>query len=339
MNQRDIAKLAGVSSATISRVINKDPNVSGETFEKVMKIIDQYGYVQNAIARNLKKSSTKTIGYLVPDIKNPFFTSVLAGFEEMCYAKGYDIIFENTNENIEKEKKSMQTLLSYRVDGLLAVFVDCNNQYIDTFDAMGIPIVLIDRKSKNEKKHDCILIDNYRAMKMMVDHLVSFGHKDIAIAYGPVSVTPGEERLNGFYAAMKEAGIPVKEEYVIPGYFSEEGTYQSVLKLLELEKRPTALITTNNVSTIGAYRALYEKKVKIPEEISLIGMDNFQLASCLNPPITVVRRSNTEVGRLAGEMLLDRIEQGDENKNIPQRLRVLPTDLCIGRSCGKPARV
>lgn len=338
MNQRDIAKLAGVSSATISRVINKDPNVSSETYEKVMQIIKQYGYVQNAIARNLKKSSTKTIGYLVPDIKNPFFTSVLAGFEEMCYAKGYDIIFENTNENVEKEKKSMQTLLSYRVDGLLAVFVDCDNQYIDTFDSMGIPIVLIDRKSKNERKHDCILIDNFRSMKMMVDHLVAFGHRDIAIAYGPVNITPGEERLNGFYAAMKEAGIPVREEYVVPGYFSEEGTYQSVMKLLERGKWPTALITTNNVSSMGAYRAFYEKKVRIPEDISLIGMDNFPLASCLNPPITVVKRSNTEVGRLAGEMLLDRIERGEDNKNIPQRIRILPTELCIGSSCGQPRK-
>jgi DNA-binding LacI/PurR family transcriptional regulator len=338
MNQRDIAKLAGVSSATISRVVNKDPNVSPETYEKVIQVINQYGYVQNAIARNLKKSSTKTIGYLVPDIRNPFFTSVLAGFEEMCYAKGYDIIFENTYENVEKEKKSMQTLLSYRVDGLLAVFVDVENQYIDTFDSMGIPIVLIDRKAKNEQKHDCILIDNYRSMKMMVDHLAAFGHRDIAIAYGPVNVTPGEERLNGFYAAMKEAGIPVRDEYVIPGYFSEEGTYQSVKNLLETKKWPTALITTNNVSSMGAYRAFYEKKVRIPEDISLIGMDNFPLADCLNPPVTVVRRSNTEVGRLAGEMLLDRIERGEDNKSIPQRIRVLPTELSIRSSCGEPRK-
>ena len=312
--------------------------MASETHDMVLKIINQYGYVQNAIARNLKKSSTKTIGYLVPDIKNPFFTSVLVGFEEMCYAKGYDIIFENTNENVEKEKKSMKTLLSYRVDGLLAVFVDPDNKYIEKFDSMGIPIVLIDRKPKIETKHDCIIIDNYDAMKKMVNHLVSLGHTDIAMLYGPVYITPGEERLNGFYAAMKEAGIAVKEEFVVPGYFNEEDSYKSVMKLLQLKKRPTAIITSNNLTTMGAYEAMVDMKIKIPEEISLIGMDNFPLAGHLNPPITVVRRSNTDAGRIAGEMLLHRIGLGDENTKIPQRINVLPTELCIRNSCAAPRK-
>jgi Transcriptional regulators len=336
MNQKDIAKIAGVSSATISRVINQEPSVSQETYEHVMEIINQYGYVQNAIARNLKKSSTKIIGYLVPDIKNPFFTSVLAGFEEMCYKKGFDIIFENTNENVEKEKQSMQTLLRYRVDGLLAVFVDSENQYISSFESMGIPIVRIDRKSNYEMNNDCILIDNFNAMKLMVDHLVSFGHKDIAIAYGPVNITPGEERLKGFYMAMKSAGLTVKEEYVVPGYFTEGGTYNAVLNLLKLKKRPTALITTNNLSTVGAYMALSDQKIGIPEEISLIGLDNFPLATHLNPPITIIRRATTEVGKIAGEMLLERIELGEKSKSIPPRMRILETHLCEGKSCGKP---
>lgn len=336
MNQKDIAKLAGVSSATVSRVINCDTKVSPDTYEKVRKIIDEYGYVQNAIARNLKKASTKTIGYLVPDIKNPFFTSVLVGFEEMCYAKGYDIIFENTNENIEKEKKSMQTLLSYRVDGLLAVFVDTENQYIQSFDDMGIPIVLIDRKSQKETKHDCIVIDNYDAMKKMVDYLVSLGHTDIAIAHGPVNVTPGKERLDGFYAAMKQAGIKVNRDYVFCGEFSEEGTYEAVLKLLKLKKLPTALITTNNLSTMGAYAAFVDNNVKMPQDMSLLGMDDFLLAKHLSPPMTVVSRSNTTVGRIAGEMLMDRIELGEDHTRIPQRLKVLPTELCVRKSCAYP---
>jgi len=336
MNQKDIAKLAGVSSATVSRVINGDTKVTPDTFDKVMRIIKEYGYVHNAIARNLKKSSTKTIGYLVPDIRNPFFTSVLVGFEEMCYAKGYDIIFENTNESVEKEKKSMQTLLSYRVDGLLAVFVDPENQYIKSFDSMGIPIVLIDRKSKKETKHDCIIIDNYDAMKKIIDYLVSLGHRDIAIAYGPVNITPGEERLNGYYAAMKQAGIPVNNEYVVPGEFTDSGTYRAVLKLLGLKKPPTAIVTANNLSTMGAYAALVDNGISIPKDMSLIGIDDFLLAKHLSPPMTVVQRSNTAVGRIAGEMLMDRIELGEDNHRISQRLKVLPTELCIRESCSHP---
>jgi LacI family transcriptional regulator len=336
MNQKDIAKLAGVSSATVSRVINGDDNVTPDTFNKVRQIIDEYGYVHNAIARNLKKSSTKTIGYLIPDIKNPFFTSVLVGFEEMCYAKGYDIIFENTCENVEKEIKSMQTLLGLRVDGLLAVFVNPDNQLIGSFDSMGIPIVLIDRKSKTETKHDCIIIDNYDAMRKLVDHLASLGHRDIATVHGPENSTPGEERLNGFFAAMKQAGIPVNKDYVVPGQFTEEGSYKAVEQLLKLEKPPTAIITANNLSTMGAYAALVDHKIRIPKDISLVGIDDFLLAGHLTPPLTVVRRSNTAVGRIAGEMLMDRIELGDDHSRISQRLRVLPTELCIRESSAHP---
>ena len=336
MNQKDIAKLAGVSSATVSRVINGDDRVAPETFDKVSQIIDEYGYVHNAIARSLKKSSTKTIGYLVPDIKNPFFTSVLVGFEEMCYAKGYDIIFENTCENLEKEIKSMQTLLGLRVDGLLAVFVNPDNQLINSFDSMGIPIVLIDRKSKTETKHDCIIIDNYEAMKKLVEHLVSLGHTDIATISGPENLTPGEERLNGFYAAMKQMGIPINQDYVVQGLFTEEGSYNAAEQLLKLKKPPTAIITANNLSTMGAYAALSDHKIKIPQDISLVGIDDFVLAAHLNPPMTVLRRSNTTVGRVAGEMLMDRIELGNDHTRIPQRIKVLPTELCIRESSAHP---
>jgi LacI family transcriptional regulator len=336
MNQKDIAKLAGVSSATVSRVINSEDNVAPETFSKVMQIIDEYGYVHNAIARNLKKSSTKTIGYLVPDIRNPFFTSVLVGFEEMCYAKGYDIIFENTCENVDKEIKSMQTLLGLRVDGLLAVFVNPENHLIDNFDSMGIPIVLIDRKSKTETKHDYIIIDSYEAMMKMVEHLVSLGHTDIATIHGPVNLTPGEERLDGFYAAMKQMGVPVNRDYVVPGWFSEEGSYKAAEQLLKLKKPPTAIIAANNLSTMGAYTALLDHNIKIPKDISLVGIDDFALAGHLNPPLTVLRRSNTTVGRIAGEMLIDRIGLGSDHKRIPQRVRVLPTELCIRESSAQP---
>lgn len=336
MNQKDIAKLAGVSSATVSRVINGDDRVAPETFDKVSQIIDEYGYVHNAIARNLKKSSTKTIGYLVPDIKNPFFTSVLVGFEEMCYAKGYDIIFENTCENVEKEIKSMQTLLGLRVDGLLAVFVDPDNHLIGSFDSMGIPIVLIDRKSKTEAKHDCIIIDNYDAMKKLVDHLASLGHTDIATIHGQENLTPGEERLYGFFAAMKQVGIPINQDYVVPGFFSEEESYMATEQLLKLKRPPTAIITANNLSTMGAYAALVDHKIKIPEDISLVGVDDFMLASHLTPPLTVLRRSNTTVGRIAGEMLMDRIELGSDHNRLPQRIRVLPTELCVRESSAKP---
>ncbi len=333
MNQRDIAKLAGVSSATISRVINNSSSIAPETMERVQQIIKKHGYVPNVVARNLKTSSTKTIGYLVPDIKNPFFTSMLAGFEEMCYAKGYDIIFANTNENVEKEKKVMNKLMGFRVDGLLAVFVDADNREVEQFSNMNIPLVYIDRKPIRSKTllHDCILIDNYGGMRQIVEHLVGLGHKDIAILYGTQGITPGNERLDGFYMAMDEFKIPVQPQFVVPGYFSEEGCRKAVAQIMDLKHRPTAIITPNNLSTMGAYTALVEKGLKIGEDISLVGFDDFPFASHLDPPITVLKRPTTEVGRIAAEMLLERIEGSEAN--APVRERRLPTELCVRMSC------
>ncbi len=338
MNQRDIAKLAGVSSATISRVINEDPSVSPKTYERVMQVIRKHGYVQNAMARNLRMNSTKTIGYLVPDIKNPFFPSLLSGFQEMCFKKGYDIIFENTADDFEKEKKAIDTLMRYRVDGLLAVFVNADKA-IERFGNIGIPMVLIDRKATIKQEHDYLLIDNVDGIKQIVKYLASLGHKDIALLYGPKEITPGIERYNGFLAAMQEQGLAVKEEYLLPGRFVEKCSYEATKKLLALEKRPTALIAGNNLSCIGAYEALKDSGVKIPQDISLVGFDDFVLAAHLNPPITVVKRPTTEMGRIAAEMLLERIDKGNTSRKIVPRTIIVPTELCIRESCMEASKM
>ena len=333
MNQRDIAKLAGVSSATVSRVINKDKKVYPKTAKKVLQVIKENGYVQNAMARNLRMANTKTIGYLVPDIKNPFFIAMLSGFQEMCFKQGYDIIFENAADDPEKEKKALETLLRYRVAGLLAVFVDSDNEYIDVFGNMGIPVVMIDRKSSGVQKNDYLMIDNMGGVGQILDYLVSLGHTDIAMIYGPQDLTPGVERLNGFRKAMKKNGIPVKEEYLIPGLFTEEGGYHAVQELLQLKNRPTAMIGGNNLTTMGAYKALVDYKVSIPEEVSLAGFDDFPFAAHLQPPVTVIKRPNTNMGRIAAELLLERVSKVRKAKTSQPRSIVMPTQLCIRESC------
>lgn len=333
LNQRDIAKIAGVSSATVSRVINKDKKVSPKTAKKVLEIIKENGYVQNAMARNLRMANTKTIGYLVPDIKNPFFISMLSGFQEMCFKQGYDIIFENTAEDTEKENKALDTLLRYRVAGLLAVFVDTDNEYIESFVNMGIPVVMIDRISTGPQKNDYLMIDNQGGIRQIIDYLVSLGHTEIAMIYGTKELTPGIERLTGFYKVMKQKGLFVNEEFVVPGYFTEEGGYNAAKKLLALKKRPTAIIGANNLTTMGVYKALSDSGVRIPEEISIVGFDDFPFASYLQPPVTVLKRLDISMGRVAAEMLLERIAKGEESKAIKPRTIVMPTELCIRNSC------
>ena len=333
MNQRDVAKLAGVSSATVSRVINKDQSVLDKTFNRVTEVINNYGYVQNAVARNLRISKTKTIGYLVPDIGNPFFPAVLGGIEVACHKKDYDIIFENTDENKAKEKKAIDTLLRYRVDGIIAIFVDGDNEDIKRIRKMGIPMVHIDRKSEVAKDFDYVGIDNIGGMKQIVDYLSSLGHKKIAIIYGPENITPGYERLKGFKEAMKQAKLTVNEEYMVNGSFTEEGSYKCVGKLLSMKDTPTAIITANNLMSIGAYKALVDLKIDIPNEISLVGFDDFDFAAYLIPPITVINRPTWEMGKVGAELLLEKIENGSEEKAVKKI--IMATNLCIRNSCAK----
>ncbi len=332
VNQRDIAKLAGVSSATVSRVVNSDKKVSPKTMKRVLSIIKEHGYVQNAMARDLRMSNSRTIGYLVPDIKNPFFTSMLNGFQEMCFKQGYDIIFENADDDPEKEKKALDTLLRYRVAGLLAVFVNTNNQYIEKFINMGIPIVMIDRARNGIQKTDYLSLDNIGGMEKIVNYLADLGHKRIAFIGGPKDITPGYERANGFKLALKNRNIEFREEYLAQGGFSEEGGYEATERLIRLVKRPTAIIGGNNLVSMGAYKAFVDNGIQIPQELSFISFDDFPLAGHLNPPITVLNRPMTSMGHLAAELLLQRIA---ENKLPDKDLKnvVLPAELTIRNSC------
>lgn len=331
MNQRNVARLAGVSSATVSRVVNNDPNVSGETAKKVNEVIHKYGYVQNAMARNLRMANTKTIGYLVPDIRNPFFPQVLGGIESVCWKRGYDIIFENTDEKLDKEKGAINTLMRYRVDGVIADFVDPNSEDIRKVEKMGIPLVLIDRKKTIGEKTDCVVIDNIGGMEQMVKYLIDLGHTKIAMIYGSKEITPGIERLQGFNKAMREAGIVVNEDYVLNGMFSEDGGYECTYRLMKMNEPPTAIITANNVMTMGAFKALADNSIKIPADVSLAGFDDFPLAAYLTPSLTVVNRPTWEMGQTAAEILLERIENKDADH--PKKEMVLPTNLLIRGSC------
>lgn len=335
MNQREIAKLAGVSSATISRVTNNEPGVSKETAVRVRKIIKEYGYVQNAIARSLKTSNTKTIGFLVPDIANPFFPAVLSGIESLCVKNGYNLILQNTSQNALREINAVNMLLQHRVNGLLAIIVDGEGGQLEQFNLMGIPVVLIDRLTR-KGEYDSVIIDNMGGMAQGVEYLAQLGHRKIALIHGPTNISPcGEERMTGYLEAMRSAGLKIVKEHIIDGNSTEEGGYMCAKELLQSANPPTAIFTVNNLMTMGAYKALADARVKIPKELSLLGFDDFSLAAYLDPPITLVSRPTVEMGRIATEMLLERLMPREET---PYKKVVLPTSLTIRSSCAHPSR-
>jgi LacI family transcriptional regulator len=333
LNQKEIAKLAGVSSATISRVTNNDPGVSVETADRVRKIIAKYGYVQNAIARSLKTANTKTIGFLIPDISNPIFPAVLTGIEALCVKNGYNLILQNTSENSGREAIALETLLKHRVDGLIAIIVDREGNQLERFSAMGIPVALIDRLPRSGE-YDSVTIDNIGGVTQGVDYLVRLGHTKIAIIHGPTKISPcGEERLTGYLSAMNNAGLNIVKEYIVDGNSTEEGGFLCAKELMQLAKPPTAIFSVNNCMTMGSYKALAEARVKIPKEVSLLGFDDFSLAAYLSPPITLINRPTAEMGKIAMEMLLERLTQ---KANAPARKVVLPTNLTVRSSCTHP---
>lgn len=331
MNQREIARIAGVSSATVSRVINNDPRVAPKTRARVWSVIREHGYIQNSIARSLRISRTKTIGFLVPDISNPFFPAVLKGIEAVCRESHYSLILQNTSEDEIQEAKAIDTLLRSRVEGLIAIVTDSSGIQLNGFKEMNVPVVLVDRKV-SVREYDCILIDNIGGIRQAVRYLAQLGHRRIAMLYGTKTITPGEERLQGFVQAMTEVGLGIIPRYVVDGEFTEEGAYRRVVELMSLPSPPTAIITANNLMTIGAYRALVDLNAAIPASISLVGFDDFPLATHLSPPLTVVDRPTHDMGKYACTLLLQRIEGSDQDQPETQMVR-LPTRLERRGSC------
>ncbi len=333
MNLKKIAELAGVSTATVSRVINGSGPVSQHTAERVLRIVEQHGYVPDTIAKSLRVGQTRTIGFVVPDISNPFFPEVLNGAQAVCAEHGYNIILGNTNEAVETEAKVVRSLRLQRADGLLMILVDESGSTLRS--GLGgrapshLPIVFIDRYIPGFE-YDSVVIDNEGGMAQATKYLLELGHTKIAIVHGPLTTTPGERRLHGYLKAMRAAGVPVCSEYVAEGDFRARSGYELAGAIMELADPPTAIIGGNNLMTIGAFQRLADMRVSIPDGVSLVGFDDFLLAANLSPALTVVDRPMADMGRIAAELLLARIEKRDESAT---RQVVLPTRLKIRDSC------
>lgn len=333
MNQREIARLAGVSTATVSRVINNDRRVTEQTRKRVQQAIDENGYVQNMNARNLRVSHSHAIGFLISNFANPFFLDVYCGFEPVLKKLGYNIIIGNTNEDIEQEKDAIDLMLQYRVDGIVASFVGPSSQTLGKITQLGAEVLQLDRKLPHFSS-DCVVIDNIAGAMQQVEYLAKLGHTRIALIKGTDFDSNGIDRLRGFHMGMEKMGLPVRPEYIVGGEFLEDAAYRATVELLSRPERPTAIIAHNNLMCIGAYRALRDMRINIPAEISLIGFDDFEFSEHLQPSITLIDRPVREMGELAGKMMIERIEK---TYTGAARQVVFPVRLKVGGSCSVPA--
>lgn len=328
----DVARAAGVSTATVSATINKTAYVSPALQERVRKAIEEVGYHPDAIARSLKTRTTKTLGLLISDISNPFFTSVIRGIEDVATPQGYMLLLCNTDERLEKEQAYLRLLRSRRVDGVIMAPVGGVEDYGDLRSAVGAPVVFIDRRVPVQA--DAVAVDNTQGARDVVRYLVSLGHRRIGVIAGLPKISTSEERLAGYHQALAEAGIALEPDLLKVGYSRLEGGHEAARQLLALTKRPTAIFATNNLMTIGLMRAVAERGLQCPADISVACFDDFDWASVFHPRLTTVAQPTYEMGERAAELLLSRV--GGSGGEEPLKVVLAPT-LVIRDSCATPA--
>lgn len=324
-NIRQIAKDANVSIATVSRVLNNNGYVKKETRDKILQIIQKYGYYPKLSTRN---SNYPVIAMVVPDITNPFFSDVIKGVTSVCEGLNLNTIIFNTNENEKTEMRILNMLKEYYILGLIIAPTTDQNEfhsnYLDMMENMGVPVVLFDRDVKYSRL-DGVFLDNFSGAFTAVRSLIQIGHKKIAAIIGRELSKTGRDRYNGYCQALKEYNIPFREEYVIHGDFTLKTSYELTEKLLELTDPPTAIFTCNNMSTLGCIQKLYEKQKILGKDISLIGFDEISMLGDVFS-VSVIDHPSTEIGTIAANMLLDKI---NSHKKESQRRIILMPELIL----------
>lgn len=325
----DVAKLAGVAPITVSRVINNAGYISQETKEKVEAAIQELGYVPNTLARGLRSKKTNSIALVVADITNPYFTSMARGVEDVAGSNGYTVIYCNTDESEAKEDKYANILVQRQVDGVLLVPACGNARTIRYMNNNNIDVVVLDRRiSENETNLVCS--DSENGARELTELLIKLGHKKIAIITGPDNVSTSTDRVAGYRSALQYTGISEYEQ-VYYGGFNQQTGYESTRIAMQSSSRPTAIFAANNFILIGVVKALRELNLKVPEDVSVVGFDDFPESMLIEPFFTVAIQPAYEMGQKAAELLIKRIngQISEDCKKI-----VLPTEIKVRKSAG-----
>lgn len=325
---KDLAKELNLSASTVSRALRDHPDISPLTKKRVISLANKLDYHPDSIAQSLQTQKTKTIGVIVPEIKQPFFASVINGIEELAYSAGYTIIVCQSNETYDREVLYTRTLVSHRVAGLL-VSLSQTTQNLDHFKALqrrGVPIVFFDRVN-DDIEASKVVVDDYNGAFAAVDHLIKSGYKRIAHLAGPKNLSISKYRLKGYKDALKQGNRPYHDELVVYGGLDDTDGVVGFQKLLSLEILPDAVFAVNDPVATGAFMTIKEHGLKIPDDIALVGFSNTNVSSLLDPPLTTVEQPTYEIGKTAVQLLLEQINNNEENF-VPQ-FEVLKTHLII----------
>ena len=330
VNIKMVAQYAGVSEATVSRVLNNNPTVSEEFRARTLKAIEKLGYQPNRVARRLRASSSDVLGLIVSDIENPFFTSVVRGVEDTAQAAQKSVILCNSDENPAKLKNYLKIMESERVAGLIIAPTSMKDgESLHRLTQLGIPIVLLDRQVDNFE-FDSVLVDNVRGAFTGVKHLIDLGYERIAMIGGTPALSNARDRYQGYRNALKAAGLNIDERLIKEGNFKIESGYRLAKELVHASNPPQAIFIANNLMTLGAVRALRELNICVPDDLAIVSFDDTPWANELTPPLTVVSQPTYQLGQTATQLLLNRLAKSD----APFQTAILHTHLIVRKSCG-----
>lgn len=325
----DVARQAGVSLATVSHVLNETRFVSPETIALVKQAVIATGYTPNALARSLARSSTSSVGIVFSWISNPYFSDIICAIEEECYKIGLSVLLSDTNDDPEKELRIVQDLCQRRVDGIiLAPSPDPARKALNYLAENSVCTILVDRLIARE--FDQVGVKNALAVHQLVDHLVTHGYERIAMVPGHRSYATTRERIAGFLERLAFHGLHIDERSVAAESDTSEAATAATLGLLSSADRPRALVAGNNLSTIGAMRAIRQLGLRVPRDVALVGVDDFEWADSFEPRLTVIAQPCKRIGQRAAALVAARIKNPLGKRST---IRLDPT-LIVRESCG-----
>lgn len=325
---KDVSRLAGVSTATVSRVLAGLDEVSEDARQRVLDAVRSLNYQPNRNARNLRKNSTSMIGVIVSDIQNPFFGSVIRGVEKITIQDGYTILLGNSDEDPLREQRLIAMLLAEGVAGIIIAPTNADAASYCALFSSGTPYVVIDRKIE-PCEADTVTVDGYHGSRVAMEHLIALGHTHIGLIGGLEHLSVMRERAQGYSDARAHHGLPALSDLVQRGNNRQDGGYRAMQALLGLDPPPTAVLIANNLMTLGGLQAIHQAGLNIPGQISLIGFDDMDWAPSLQPPLSVVAQPAYEMGERAAAALLARIREPGR----PVQHVLLETQLILRASC------
>jgi LacI family repressor for deo operon, udp, cdd, tsx, nupC, and nupG len=330
---KDVARLAGVSTATVSRTLSDPDKVTEETRRKVQAAIRRSGYVANALARSFRTQRTQTILVLVPNIGNPFYSLIIQGLEEVAQRYGYRILVGNTQNQHERETEYLQGAMQRQVDGVISL--GSTLPVIETRKGMpAVPLVMACEYLRNDTAVSSVSIDNIAAAMVATEHLLELGHREIAFINGPAQTPLSKGRLLGYRRALKARGVAYDKARVVRGDFSLASGERAARELLASGVKFTAIFSASDAMAIGAFKELRRAGVEVPQQVSVVGFDDIELADYVEPPLTTIRQPRREIGRATMQLMIDKLMHNKEKTEtivLPHSLVVRSSAIALKR--------